>query len=61
MTRKRKRHRGELKAKVALEAIREQQPAVRLAGNYGVDPERVNQWERHLLAHLAEVFAPDTL
>jgi len=58
MTRKRKRHSGEFKAKVALEAIKEQETASQLAGKYGLHPVQVSQWKRHLLDHVAEVFAP---
>lgn len=58
MTRKRKRHSAELKAKVALEAIKGQETASQLSGKYGVHPVQISQWKRHLLDHVAEVFAP---
>ena len=56
MSQKRKQYRGEFKAKVALEAIREEMTVAQLAQKHGLHPTMVNQWKRQLLAHAAEVF-----
>ena len=52
----RKRHTPEFKAKVALEAIREQKTASQIASESEVHPTQVSQWKKDGLAHLVEGF-----
>ncbi|AHD10537.1 Transposase [Phaeobacter gallaeciensis] len=46
---KRKHHAPELKAKVALEALKGEETAVELASRFGVHPAMIHQWKRALL------------
>ena len=57
MPKERKRYRGELKAKIALEAIKGQRTVNEIAGNYGVSPNQVTQWKKQALEELPTVFA----
>lgn len=57
MARKRKKYPAELKAKVALEALREDQPVSQLASKYGVHPNLVANWKRQARESLVEVFS----
>jgi transposase InsO family protein len=41
---------------VALEAIREQHTIKELAGEYGVHPNLIQEWKKHLLSELPQVF-----
>ncbi len=59
MTRKRKRYGTEFKAKVALEAIREQQTVAEIARRYKVHVNMVYKWKRQLLDNLPRVFDKD--
>jgi transposase-like protein len=52
----RKRHTPEFKAKVALEAIREQKTAGQIASEYEVHPTQVSQWKKDAIQHLAAAF-----
>jgi transposase len=44
-------------AKVALEAIREQYTINELASEYGVHPNLIREWKKHLLSELPQVFS----
>jgi transposase-like protein len=46
MTMQRRQHRAELKAKVALEAIRGERTVNELAAAYGVHPVQMTQWKK---------------
>ena len=64
MTKKRKRHSAEFKARVALEAAKGLKTSSELAREYQVHPTQIRQWKRQLLEELPEVFrngkvAPD--
>ena len=48
---------AEFKAKVALEALKEQQTLSELGSGYGVHPTLVAQWKRQLREALPQVFA----
>ncbi len=52
----RKRHTPEFKAKVALEAIRENKTAGQIASEYEVHPTQVSQWKKEAIDHLTAVF-----
>ena len=56
MGQKRRRFSREFKAKVALEALREQAPVSAIAKRHGVHPNQVSQWKRELLDKAPELF-----
>jgi len=53
----RKRHTAEFKAKVAVEAIRQQKTANELTTEYGVHASQVNIWKKQALAAIPEAFS----
>jgi transposase-like protein len=57
MTRKGRTQRGaELKARIALDAIRERRTVAQLATQYGVHPSQIHEWKRRLQAGAVELF-----
>ncbi len=56
VTTKRKRHSGEFKAKVALEALKGLKTVNELGAQYGVHPTQISQWKRQLGAEAKEIF-----
>ncbi len=56
MSKKRRAFSAEFKAKVALEAIREQETINQIASRYDVLPAQVSQWKAHMLKSLPETF-----
>jgi transposase-like protein len=56
MGRQRRRFSADFKARVALEAIREQHTINELASEYGVHPNLIREWKNHLLSELPQVF-----
>lgn len=54
----RKRHTPEFKAKVAIEALREQKSASQIASENEVHVAQVSQWKKEALEHLAAAFTP---
>ena len=56
MRRLRRNHSPAFKAKVALAAIRGEQPLAELAQQFDVHPNQIKQWKEHLLAGVPEVF-----
>jgi len=54
---KRKRYNAQTKAQVAIEAIRGQKTINELASEYGVHPNQITQWKKHLLETASEVFS----
>ncbi len=57
MSRKRKQHSGELKARVALAAVKGDRTTSELAAKFEVHPTQVTQWKRQLLEGAAEIFS----
>ncbi len=57
MSNSRLRHRAEFKAKVALEAIRGEKTRAQLASEYGVHPNQIGRWRKHLLEELPSLFS----
>lgn len=53
---KRRRFTSEFKSKVALEALREQQPIHEIAKRYQVHPSQVTDWKKSLLSNAGSVF-----
>jgi len=52
----RRNHPPAFKAKVALEAIKEQKTIAELASIYGVHPTQIKQWKQQAIALLTEGF-----
>jgi transposase len=57
MANARKRHTAEFKAKVAVEAIRQQKTANELTAEYGVHATQINAWKKQALAAIPEAFS----
>jgi putative transposase len=57
MRKSRKQYSGELKAKIALEAIKGLRTVSEIAGAYEVHPTQVTQWKKRALEQLPEVFS----
>ena len=55
----RKNHGTAFKAKVALEAIKEQQTLSELADRFQVHPNQIAQWKKQLLDRAEEVFVKE--
>ena len=56
MSKKRRTFSAAFKAKVAMEALKEQEPINRIASRYKVLPTQVSAWKSHLLKRLPESF-----
>jgi len=54
---KRKRHGAGFKAKVALEAAKEQRTINELATEFRVHPTQISQWKKHLVENVAGLFS----
>jgi transposase-like protein len=57
MSVQRKRYSAELKAKVALEAIKCQKTTNEIAAEYGVHPSQISQWKKQALDELPQIFS----
>lgn len=57
---KRKRYSAEFKAKVALEAIREELTTGELAKKYGVHPTMISGWKKTAISNMASAFGGKT-
>ncbi len=53
----RKRYDAAFKAKVVLEALREQNTAAQIAAKYEIHPNQITQWKKTFLENLLEVFS----
>jgi len=54
---KRRRFTKEFKAKVALEALKEQKTIAELAAEFGVHPNQISSWKKEILDNAANLFA----
>ena len=52
----RKRYSADFKAKVALEALKEQETIAQIASKYGVHPNQVSDWKAQLKESSSSVF-----
>ncbi len=53
---KRKQHKPDFKARVALEALKGEQTVTELACRFGVHPTMIHQWKRALLDGASDIF-----
>ena len=58
--RPRRNHGSAFKAKVALEAIKEQQTLIELAERFQVHPNQITTWKKQLLDKAQNAFGKDT-
>jgi len=56
MKRKRRNFSAEMKARIALEAIKNQRTIQEIASHYGVHPNQVTRWKRQAIEGLAQAF-----
>jgi transposase-like protein len=59
MSRTRRKFNAAFKAKVAIEAIKEQRTISELAQEFEIHPNQVSQWKREFLERSAQVFEGD--
>jgi transposase len=57
MKRQRRQFSGDLKAKIAVEAIKGQRTIQEIASHYEIHPNQVTQWKKQLMEGAAEVFS----
>jgi len=56
MSKKRKQHSAQFKAKVALAALQNEETTAQLAIRFGIHPTMVTTWKRELIENAAELF-----
>jgi transposase len=58
MSKKRRNHSAQFKAKVALAAVKGDKTLAELAAEYDVHPNQITQWKQQLLENASELFNP---
>jgi putative transposase len=53
----RRNHDSAFKAKVALEAVKGEKTIAQIASQWGIHPNQVRQWRKHLLEQLPAMFS----
>jgi len=53
----RMKHEAAFKAKVALEAVKGEKTIAQISSEFGIHPNQIRQWRRHLLEVLPDVFS----
>lgn len=53
----RKSHDAAFKSKVAFEAAKEEKTIAQLSSEYGVHPNQIGQWRKHLVLGLPSIFS----
>lgn len=56
MSKKRRNHSADFKAKVALAAVRGDKTLAELSGQYDVHPNQITQWKQQLLENVSQLF-----
>ncbi len=56
-TKQRRSFSGEMKARIALEAIKGQRTMAEIASHYGVHPVQVAKWKRQAVEGMSQLFA----
>ena len=56
MSKKRKQHSSQFKAKVALAAVQNEETTAQLASRFDIHPTMISTWKRQLLDSAAELF-----
>lgn len=57
MKRQRKQYSADLKAKIAVEAVKGQRTIQEIASHYSIHPSQVTQWKKQLLEGAGEIFS----
>ena len=57
MGQSRRSHSAAFKAKIALEAIKQEKTIAQLASEFGVHPNQIGVWKKQLLENLPEIFS----